>query len=1236
MINTIYHIADLHIRADRRTEYLSVFNRLIEYIKNDAIKDESLVVICGDIFHFMTRYQGPDDITDFCSLIDGLSSICPLIIIPGNHDTNMNNRNNRDLITPIYEIVRQYKDNIHYYNKTDVYKYDNIHFAVLGVIDNEPPSVLIDKIKDIPSANNEYKIALVHEDINGATFGDFVIKDARVDRDFIVNFDYVLAGHIHDTQSINVVDSTVKVAYCGALFQQNIGESLSKGLLKWDLRSKTHEFIHIPNDYGAIKLVIEDNQTREIPAELFPKYIKDVMIEHKNSTPEYIKTVIEEFSARHNFVIKRIVDKTPKAAVIAKAQQAKAVYNADILDTSVSQDGVITKFLQDRGANVESIEDVLALHKSYNKLAECKNSNKRWRILSMEWSNLFCYGENNYIDFTRVPDNQLLGIIANNRAGKSSVIDMLIYGLFNKLRRGDVKHITRLGAKYYYLKLVLEVDGITVVIIRQSNGVSGANATTYFSINNDNKTRESVTLTYQDISMYIGTYDDFIRTNIMCQDNSDDFVKLSSINRRKFLIKFFQLDTWMDIESQVRKDILDITKDINATLIPQHTIESIESNYIPAIKGELSAVVRDINTVTAAQTECQSVITRLQNDKDELLKKYETTHITTVEYETARTTRVNLLKKKPVQTVEQLNELLHNKMAEYRQVGQFDNTIDIDNIKIEYDSILAEMKQYDSIRGDIAEVNGVLKELGAERLSIQYKLKSLTAETNPLQRVILSLKAIYESRLHFADCIKYNTECGSCTNNKALVDSLMADIQLQENKTSKLAADLLNIKDNEIEIVELQRKLTTVTEEEREVNDLLDNLIKKQKIRERYIKVRDIITNYNDIVHNSQVTKHVDYIKKVIEQVKLLQEVEKTITTHESNLDITNKLCIVNAGIGDHTARMQQLQTDMIRLSKRYGELETKLNNTEELLTRLKGRAAHRDRLRLYLTCLDSKTGIPFKILSNALITLEDKVNNLLNRITDFNLSFINDDDGKKESELRVSIVNGGAGSMSTFEKKSSLPIELGSGFQQFIISIILRISLAQMFPAQLSDFFVIDEGFSCMDAANINNTQQFLLYIKQYFRFILIISHLDVLQNMIEYPINIDTSNGVSIIKNIDTVQIQHEVLLKSEKQSKLVKKDVNGIMNDGIINTNTAIAAPDGNTIESVSISASTTMQTLTTSTLTETPINTPLSTNEIDDKKKDSIICDYCKIDVARSYYARHVKTKKHEQAVKSAAK
>lgn len=1222
MVNKIYHIADLHIRADRRQEYLPVFNNLISYLASTATSND-VVIICGDVFHFMSRYQGPEDIIDFCGLIDGISAICPVIIIAGNHDTIMNNKTKTDLITPIYDMIKQYRSNVYYYNKTGVYKYDNLHLAVLSVIDNAEPTVLVDAFNTITVNNGEYKVALVHEDINGATFGDFTIKDARLDDAFLRNFDYVLAGHLHNYQVIDVpnADRKVNVAYPGALFQQNIGESLDKGLIKWNLADGTHDFVKIQSNTAFIKFVIEDDKIQDAPYIADSVKVKDIMIEYKNSSSEFVKGVVEELSAKYNFPIKRIIDKNP-----AKKASSSVYGSSESLRDYKSQDELITKFLQDKKVIDDQITKILDQHKEYSKTSDqSARVNTRWRLISMEWSNMFCYGENNCIDFTKIHANSLIGIIANNRAGKSSVIDILIYTLFNKMHRGDVKHIARIGSKNYYVKLVLEIDGLQCSITRQCHGSS--NPTVVFVYNGENKTRESIPTTYHDISKYVGTYDDFVRTNIMCQDNIEDFVKLSSVNKRKFLIKFFQLDTWIDIEAQVRKDIVKLNSDITKELPQGCTLEAYDANHINNIKNDKEKIDANIAAIDAKEKDSQQQEATLVEQKEQLLKEYDNSvSLTQNEYNNALTMQKELTKKIPMQSLDELTEMLHKKISERRTVNakfttaaNFDSKQDSNTIKVELSAIKTKLGEYANLQIDsIPDINMQLANLSHEKAELQKKLTKLAQYKS--NKGIQSAVNIFikTNKLALDDLTFAAASCTCCAKNKELHSQhkeLLADINAdieEYNRNNKVSEDAYKVDSSMQDAKGMQSRIDGIALEEGGLRDVLANIAKKQKLAEQYDKLTDILNNYDDISHNAKIDTQIEYLKRVINNVTIFNDNARKIKIYEKNRDIAVQLRAVNAKLSDITAELKKSRNTIVSLAEQRKENELLQTQAEQLLVKLKAMASKRDILKLYLTCLDSKTGIPFKILSNVFITLEKEVNNLLNRITDFSISLINNEgDGKKEPELKVTIVS----PIKSSDGKHSinLPLELGSGFQQFIISIVMRIVLAQMFPSQLSDFFIIDEGFSCMDQVNISGVQQFLTYIKRYFRFILIISHLDVLQNMVEYPITITNNDNMSFISNVDDA----ERAAIMANQSYGIHPAVQHVhrahdSNTTAVHDNSALNTDNANNL---------TNSTDATAQLVDTVLK----------NGKEYISCKYCNVEIQKGYFARHEKSVKHMQMV-----
>ena len=61
------------------------------------------------------------------------------------------------------------------------------------------------------------------------------------------------------------------------------------------------------------------------------------------------------------------------------------------------------------------------------------NRNIFWKIKRFEWSNMFSYGEENVIDFTKL--NGIIGMFAPNASGKSSLLDAISFCLFDTSSR---------------------------------------------------------------------------------------------------------------------------------------------------------------------------------------------------------------------------------------------------------------------------------------------------------------------------------------------------------------------------------------------------------------------------------------------------------------------------------------------------------------------------------------------------------------------------------------------------------------------------------------------------------------------------------------------------------------------------------------------------------------------------------------------------------------------------------
>jgi DNA repair exonuclease SbcCD ATPase subunit len=146
------------------------------------------------------------------------------------------------------------------------------------------------------------------------------------------------------------------------------------------------------------------------------------------------------------------------------------------------------------------------------------------------------------------------------------------------------------------------------------------------------------------------------------------------------------------------------------------------------------------------------------------------------------------------------------------------------------------------------------------------------------------------------------------------------------------------------------------------------------------------------------------------------------------------------------------------------------------------------------------KDGVPYQIISDAIPKIEQEVNNILSHIVEFSVSI--ETDGKN---VNVYI---------KYEDKK-WPLELCSGMEKFISGLALRVALINVSNLPRPNYLVVDEGFSALDGHNIPMLHALFDYLKRNFDFIIIISHLDAMRDMVDKQLEIKKENGFSKIDN-------------------------------------------------------------------------------------------------------------------------
>ena len=126
----------------------------------------------------------------------------------------------------------------------------------------------------------------------------------------------------------------------------------------------------------------------------------------------------------------------------------------------------------------------------------------------------------------------------------------------------------------------------------------------------------------------------------------------------------------------------------------------------------------------------------------------------------------------------------------------------------------------------------------------------------------------------------------------------------------------------------------------------------------------------------------------------------------------------------------------------------------------------------------------------------EEEINNILSHIVDFKLEF--SVDGKN---ILTDIKYG--------DNKWSL--DMTSGMEKFISSLAIRVALINISSLPRPTFLAIDEGFGNLDSNNINSIALLFDYLKTEFDFMLVISHIDVMRDMVDDLIEISRNGQLS-----------------------------------------------------------------------------------------------------------------------------
>jgi DNA repair exonuclease SbcCD ATPase subunit/DNA repair exonuclease SbcCD nuclease subunit len=633
-ITTIYHMADIHITAklERHAEYTEAFDRTYKALKKHIgnQRSTSLIVIAGDLVHTKTEFN-TEMIQFMGRFLKSLSKIADVILIQGNHDRNVANPKRVDAITPFVEMLEDSYP-IYQLKSTGFYQYQNLVFGVTGILDTEVLEAheLSKEIFKTVKQKNKYKIALYHGPVNQCVTDVGYRLNDEITIDIFEGYNYALLG---DTHKFQYLDENKTIAYSGSLIQQNFGETLDNhGFLKWDLLDGESELVQIQNDYGYCTLLVDNGkiyfeENDEIDLQ-FGKYgtspsrILDmsdiprrprIRFGVKDSTELQMVELKKQLMQKYQ-VVSFVKDSKATTKSHRTAQIKKSGDNLHLVDTTLaSQNKLISTYAKQKTYSETITRGLLDIHKAFrDQLHKDKEvpasagplDGHKWQILELRFSNTLSYGKDNVIDFRKYDQNKIIGIVAPNGYGKSAILEIILFCLFDKIVRSDRKDILNLKQKKMFCSLLFKIGSKEYLIERiGERSKSGSNVKIdvnfYCFTANDDGEEQMEKLngldkndTNKRIAELIGDFNDYLTTCFYLQNGyqskPSNFLFMTNLQKKVYLSEILKLDIFESCYKLAKTTTKDLLKN-------QNILEGVLSKQsLAAIKTKSSELRHEI------------------------------------------------------------------------------------------------------------------------------------------------------------------------------------------------------------------------------------------------------------------------------------------------------------------------------------------------------------------------------------------------------------------------------------------------------------------------------------------------------------------------------------------------------------------------------------------------------------------------------------------------------------------
>ena len=1037
------HIADTHIRNLKyHKEYQTIFNKIYDDLKKEKV---DCIVHCGDICHTKTQIS-PEYVEMTSNFLSSLADIAPTYIILGNHDGNLRNENRQDSITPIIDALNH--KNLHLLKNSGETKLnDNFTLNVLSVFDDTNWKKPTDKSKT--------NIALYHGSVSGClTDIGWKMEHGENEISIFKDFDYAMLGDIHLENQI--LDKEGRIRYAGSTIQQNFGESTCKGFLLWDIKDK-EDFTCKPILYTSPKPFISVSLTDDgkIPELEIPEGARVRLMVENSLSVIALKKAVDV--AKKTFKPESI-SIINKATFINNVEFEEGFKKENLRDLAV-QEKLIREYLEDYKINKDLEKRIMELNKKYKQIVEETDETYRntdFEILELKWDNLFNYGKGNRINFTNFTG--ITGIFGKNFSGKSSIVDSLLFTIYNSISKNSRKNINiinndkttgmgrvriKRGTKIYTITRRMEkwlkklkgnetVEARTIVDFECYDLVSEKNT----SLNGVTRAE-----TDRNIIKYFGTIDDFLLTSMSSQLGSLAFINEGSTKRKEILAKFLDLELFDKKFKNAKDDSAELKAKIKI-------LENVD--YDSELKKHRDLLFDNEITTLKRKNKCQSLKDEIGKNQKELIElenkinsaPTEIISIVNVRKGISENEQKLLTYEKEIVEQEEDNEKNKNKIE---KANEFLKTFELEALT-QKKAQISDMEK---------ELENLLEEIKFDNLELQRK----------------------ESETKLLDVVPCGSEFSHCKFIRHAYEAKesIPAFHLSIDNNNKIL-DLLNDKISDLDSEKVESEL-----------EKFNHLLQLKKELENKTPSNELL------VENYKSKKSIVELELInLQRKEKIYEKNKEVIEDLEGIIKDKKKC--QSQLISYNNDLEGCENALLELYKSHGYLEQRIENLEQKQSILQEHQNDYEAYDLFDKCMHPN-GIAYDIIKRSLPTINNEISKILANIVDFQVYFETED-----SRLDIYLQQ---------PDRDASPLEMASGAEKTVAAMAIRLAFTNISSLPKSQIFVLDEPGTALDEERMEGFVRILDITASVFKTVILISHLDNLKDSADSIISIEKKAG-------------------------------------------------------------------------------------------------------------------------------